>query len=68
MPEEVLNNQRVPCVWDDEHQKWVQADADPISDDDVVPEFMTLEDDGQEAFDQMWEEGATVTEDGYRYE
>ncbi len=30
------------------------------------PEYMTLEDDGQDSFDEMWLNGDTVTEDGYR--
>jgi hypothetical protein len=29
------------------------------------PEYMTLEEDGQEAFDAMWQEGDTITSDGY---
>lgn len=32
---------------------------------DADPEYMTLEDDGQEEFDRMWEEGSTVTPTGY---
>jgi hypothetical protein len=59
------NDQGVPCRWDDAHKKWVQADT-ALPDNDDVPEYMTLEDDGQEAFDAMWLAGATVTEDGYR--
>ncbi len=31
----------------------------------VDPEFMTVEDDGTEVFDQMWNDGETVTPDGY---
>lgn len=29
------------------------------------PEYMILEEDGQEEFNLMWEEGDTVTPDGY---
>lgn len=29
------------------------------------PEYMTLEDNGQESFDSMWQEGDTINEDGY---
>lgn len=29
------------------------------------PVYMTLEEDGQEAFDKMWEEGQTITPNGY---
>ncbi len=29
------------------------------------PEYMTPEIDGQQAFDDIWEEGDTITPDGY---
>lgn len=63
--ERTVNDQGVECRWDEKHQKWVQADVE-LQEEDTVPEFMTLEEDGQEEFDRMWAEGITVTEDGYR--
>lgn len=43
-------------------EKAIQDEVVPMESD---PEQMTIEEDGQEAFDQMWVEGDTVTEDGY---
>lgn len=43
-------------------EKAIQGEVVPM---DADPEQMTIEEDSQEAFNQMWLEGDTVTEDGY---
>lgn len=47
----------------EEADKPIQPDTKMPNED---PEYMDLEYDGQDSFDEMWLDGDTVTRDGYR--